>query len=153
MKKNEKEINSPEYLTAGEYAALPPNEREGWVALDPRAERVPLAAKVIWGVLGACVLIYVVAIFSEPFANFFTKYIGHVFRMLLAKLTGILPFSLAELLIISLIPLAVLYILQKAALHLEKHTCRSCPAAIGACGSALSICGLPRHVLPHDHVG
>lgn len=99
-----------EYITAREYAELSAEERKAWVALNPRDEKIPLAAKIAFCILGVCAIIYVVAIFSEPFANFFTKYVGSFFRMLLAKITGIIPFSLAELLIISLIPIAVIFI-------------------------------------------
>ena len=56
-------------------------------------------------------ILYLISIFSISFSNFLNKYICSIFRFLLAKITGFIPFSLAELLIILLIPIATIAII------------------------------------------
>lgn len=68
--------------------------------------RLPRAVKIIYAVTAACVPLYMAFLFSESFSDFFNRHISSVFRALLAYITNLIPFSLAEFAII-LIPLWV----------------------------------------------
>ena len=59
--------------------------------------RMPYAFYIL-GVV--CVLLFVAYTVSEPFSDFFNRYVSSVPRAILAYLTGWIPFSLAEFLII-----------------------------------------------------
>lgn len=59
------------------------------------------AVSVVLPILAlVCCIIYVIAMLSVDFANFFNRYISSIFRAILAYITNILPISLAELAII-----------------------------------------------------
>ena len=60
---------------------------------------------------GCAVLIYVLARFSTPFAEFWARYPSQGLRFIFAKLTTWIPFSLAEALILSLPVLAAAYVI------------------------------------------
>ena len=60
------------------------------------------------------VLLFAAYIISEPFADFFNRYISSVMRALLAYLTRPIPFSLAEMLIILLPVIAVALIIYSS---------------------------------------
>ena len=68
--------------------------------------RLPTAVKVIYIISAACALLYVLFLCSSGFSDFFNRYISSIFRAVLAKLTGWIPFSLAEFLLL-LIPVWV----------------------------------------------
>ena len=105
--KKEKVNNTPleedEIIGAEEYAALPTEEQNKWMKLDPKYERIPLWSKIALGILPLSAIIYLVICLSPVFADFFNKNISGIFRFLLAQITNIFPFSLAESAII-LIP-------------------------------------------------
>ena len=63
---------------------------------------IPIPALFLVGIALICALIHVIAGISPAFADFFTAKIAPVFRLILAKLTGWLPISLAEIAIICL---------------------------------------------------
>lgn len=71
--------------------------------------RLPLAVKIIYIIAAACIPLYVAFLFSTEFSDFFNRYISSVFRAFTAKLTGWIPFSLAELMIL-LIPVWIFVI-------------------------------------------
>lgn len=71
--------------------------------------RLPLAVKIIYLIAAACVPLYVAFLCSEEFSDFFNRYISSIFRAFTAKLTGWIPFSLAEFFIL-LIPVWVFLI-------------------------------------------
>lgn len=102
---------TPDYITAKEFCELPPDEQKNWQGVPARYERVPLFSKIAFVIAGICLIFYVIAIISPDFADFFNFYIGGAFRFIAAKLTNIFPFSLAEFFLISVIPLAVCYII------------------------------------------
>ena len=105
--KKEKVNNTPleedEIIGAEEYAALPTEEQNKWMKLDPKYERIPLWSKIALGILPLSAIIYLVICLSPVFADFFNKNVSGIFRFLLAQITNIFPFSLAESAII-LIP-------------------------------------------------
>lgn len=63
-------------------------------------ERVPLWCIIVLALCAVCAVIYLVTLISVPFADFFNTHIASFFRFILATITNILPFSLAELTII-----------------------------------------------------
>lgn len=63
--------------------------------------KLPRFAIVFFCIAAVCLILYLIGIFYTPFADFFNRYVSSFFRGLLASLTNILPFSLAEILIIS----------------------------------------------------
>ncbi|MBO5870186.1 MAG: DUF3810 domain-containing protein [Clostridia bacterium] len=56
-------------------------------------------------------IVYIISRFVPAFAEFWTKYPAQAIRFVLAKLTGWIPFSLAECLLLSLPIIAVFYII------------------------------------------
>ncbi len=68
--------------------------------------------KPAWGfflLAGVCLLLQVGFLLSKDFADFYNRYPGAFFRMVLAKLTGWFPFSLAETLLM-LLPVVVIFL-------------------------------------------
>ena len=57
---------------------------------------LPLWSKIFYALLAVALILCAVYVISEPFADFFNENISSVIRLVLAKLTGFLPFSLAE---------------------------------------------------------
>ena len=64
--------------------------------------KIPLYAYITVGVALFCALIHLVSVFVSPFADFFNTTVAAFFRLILAKLTGWIPISLAEIMIILL---------------------------------------------------
>ncbi len=60
--------------------------------------------------LGLSAIIYVVSRLCTPFAEWWTRYLSQYMRAGLAFITNIIPFSIAEMIIILLIPAVVLYL-------------------------------------------
>ena len=80
---------------------------------DTPKRRLPLFSKIAFICAGASVLLFFGFILSERFADFFNRYVSSVFRALLANITDILPFSLAEWILIML-PVALVFVLMYA---------------------------------------
>ena len=62
--------------------------------------------KIIYAIATLCALLYVAFLFSPALCDFFNRYISPIIRITLAKLTGWIPFSLTEFLLL-LSPLIV----------------------------------------------
>ena len=71
--------------------------------------RLPVCVKIIYLIAALCIPIYVAFLCSERFSDIFNRYISSFFRALMAKLTGWIPFSLAEFALL-LIPIWVVLI-------------------------------------------
>ena len=67
-----------------------------------RFERLPRAAIGIYLFLALSLVIYLIGILSPAFADFFNRYISSCVRAVTATLTGWIPFSLAETLLLFL---------------------------------------------------
>ncbi len=63
-------------------------------------EYIPTGALVLFFVALATLAVHIISEFSKPFSDFFNRYVGSLVRGTLATITSILPFSLAETLII-----------------------------------------------------
>ncbi len=103
-----------------EYMALTDEEKRLWAPIPPKYEKISKIAIIGYIIAAASALIYLLAMIFPAFANFYTRYIGLAFRFILAKLSGILPFSLAECALI-LMPLILILI----AVYVAKNRCRS----------------------------
>ncbi len=68
--------------------------------------RLPLFCKIIYAISALCVILYIAFMLSPPFSDFFNANISPIIRIALAKLTGWIPFSLTELLLL-LLPLII----------------------------------------------
>ena len=76
---------------------------------NAKKTKFPKAVIIIYAVTAFCALLYLVFMLSEPFSDFFNRYISSFFRAILAHLTSWIPFSLAEFMLI-LIPVWVFLI-------------------------------------------
>ena len=112
--KKEKE-NINDFPKGEELAAKGAEEQK-----EPNPIRLGWGWKSIYILAGVSLLIYITAIFSPAFADFFNRYPAAAFRALLAYITFILPFSLAETVLILLIPAAVFIIIYAC-----RHYCDS----------------------------
>ena len=75
--------------------------------------KVPKFAYVLFGISILSAVLYVIAINSTAFADFFNRYISSLLRGILALITNILPLSFAELLII-FSPIILFFIIRFA---------------------------------------
>lgn len=55
--------------------------------------------------------VYTVCIFSSAFAEWWARYPSHYFRACLAYLTNLIPFSVAEMMLLLILPLLAVYVL------------------------------------------
>ena len=69
-----------------------------------------LPSMIAYLIFFAAVIIHIMFCLSVPFADFFNRYISSVIRMILAKLTGWFPYSIAELILLS-VPLLLVLLL------------------------------------------
>ncbi len=70
--------------------------------MNKKIKLFPLPLIIIYSLSALCAVIYFIFSLSPEFSDFVMTYIGTPIRFVLAKLTNILPFSLAECLLISL---------------------------------------------------
>ena len=84
------------------------------------SEYVPIASGIIF-ILGAvCAGLYIAFIKLPAFADFFNENISSIFRFILAKLTYIFPFSVAEAVIFAS-PVIVFFILRAVFSYMDRH--------------------------------
>ena len=102
-----------------------------------RVHKLPRFAIVFYAITALCAVLYVAFFFSKSFSDFFNRYISSVIRAALAHLTGWIPFSLAEYLII-LLPL-ILVVLASFGMRRYADTWRG---VFVFCGAVLSVAGL-----------
>ena len=99
--------------------------------------RLPLAVKIIYMVAAVCIPLYAAFLLSTEFSDFFNRYISSFFRAVLAKLTGWIPFSLAEFALI-LIPLWV-FLITRLIMRRYGETLKEMLSAIVCIFSVLAI--------------
>ncbi|MBQ0101443.1 MAG: DUF3810 domain-containing protein [Firmicutes bacterium] len=80
----------------------------------------PKVCYAFFALLGLGIIIQVICIISTPFADFWNRYPAAFFRMILAKLTGWFPFSLAECTILTL-PIEIVVIVVCAIVLFKKN--------------------------------
>lgn len=79
-------------------------------------KRLPLICKILYGIAAFCAVLYVLFVIFPDFSDFFNRYISPIVRAFLSYLTGWIPFSVAELLLIC-IPLLVVAIVSYGVKH------------------------------------
>lgn len=73
-----------------------------------------LPFKVLCGIFGCSLLVYIISRFVPNFAEFWTRYPAQGIRFVMANLTGWIPFSLAEALLISIPAIAIGYLVASS---------------------------------------
>ncbi len=81
---------------------------------EPARLKLPLCSVVFFIIFGVSAAILGVCFLSRDFADFFCRRVASGPRALLAWITAVLPFSLVELIIILIIPIAVTVIVRCA---------------------------------------
>ena len=78
-----------------------------------KTPKLPKFAIVFFSIAAVSLILYITGIFYTPFADFFNRYVSSLFRGLLAYITNVLPFSLAEMILI-LSPVVVVFLITFA---------------------------------------
>lgn len=107
-------------IDAKEYMTLTDEEKQLWSPIPPKYEKISKSAVICYVIAAVCGIFYLISILSSKFANFFNRYVAGAIRFVLAKITGILPFSIAECILI-LSPL----ILVAVVTYVAKKRCQS----------------------------
>lgn len=110
----------PQVISVYEYANLPPDKRTSYDPIKSKYERIPILTKILFYTAAVGIVVYLISLFSVSFSDFFNHHISHYLRMIFAKITGILPFSIAEALII-LLPIIIFIIVW----HIWKFRCHT----------------------------
>lgn len=79
------------------------------VVISRFIKKIPLYTKVCFIVFFASLAVHIVSFISPAFSDFFTRYIASLFRTVLATLTGWIPFSIAETVLLLIPVLLVIY--------------------------------------------
>lgn len=135
--KRQKKEDERYTISSAEYAALDGEERALWAPVKPKYEKIPILCFVAFGIAALCAIIYLIAFISPSFADFFNINIGSYIRAFIATITGILPFSLAELIII-LMP----FIAFTLVWYLSKFRCETSKSALVAVVCILAVASL-----------
>ncbi len=85
-------------------------------------KNIPISTLVIFCLGVLCGILKLAAVLSTPFADFYNRHIASVFRAGLAHLTSLLPFSLAETVVLCAIPLAILFLVWCIVVAAKKNT-------------------------------
>ncbi len=72
-----------------------------------KIKKLGIGFAILWALAAISLVIYVISIFSTPFADFFTRYPAAFVRAALSYITYLLPISFAEIMLILLIPSAI----------------------------------------------
>ena len=121
-------------ISAKAYAALPPDEQARYRAVNAKYERLPLICWILYGLAAVCVILYIVMMYSVPFADWFNGTISAVLRTVFAALTSWIPFSVGEL-VIWMLPLLLFLVLR----HAIRRRCDTWRSAMVYVGILLSV--------------
>lgn len=124
-------------ITPVEYGTLDQEQRQEWAPIPPKYEKISPLCFIAGGIFLLCIAIYILGTFNAAFADFFNQRISTVFRFILAKITNLIPFSVAELLIL-MIPIILFLSIR----YLLKHRCITAKASYVACLGILSIASM-----------
>ena len=109
-----------EILNPKEYLCLPDEEKKLYEPVDSRLEKIPKITIVFLCIAALSLVIYLISMISPVFSDFFNFKVSHIFRIIFAKISGILPFSVAEAIII-LLPTIVIAMV----IYICKHRCKT----------------------------
>ncbi len=98
---------------------------------------LPLFSKIFYIVAAVSALLFAAYIISEPFADFFNRHVSSALRALLAYITNVIPFSLAEF---GTIMIPVIFVVL--ILHASKKYCDSWRSVGIYCTCVLSVLSL-----------
>ena len=98
--------NNIQISTQEEIEAQKPTEP---VAPEERKLKLPLVCKIIYALAALCAILYICFICFPEFSDIFNRYVSPFVRGFLATLTGWIPFSLAEFLLL-MVPFIVIAI-------------------------------------------
>lgn len=101
------------------------------------AKSLPLFSKIAYISAAVCALLFIIFIVSETFSDFFNRHIASVLRAALAYITGWIPFSLSEMLVI-LIPVITVF----TVIFAMRHYADSWHDVFVFCGILLSIAAI-----------
>jgi len=124
-------------INAKAYAALPQKTRTLYRPVDPKYHRLPRICFVFYGLALLSLIVYVSAILSPDFADFFNQYISVIGRSFLNLLTSWIPFSLGEA-CIWLLPVALVMTL----IYAVRYYCDTWKSALVFLGILLSVVAL-----------
>ncbi len=82
--------------------------------IEKKRKKLPLASMIIFCITALTVVLHIISAFSETFSDFFNLNVSSAVRFITAKITNLLPFSLAEALIL-LIPVIAFILIRYAA--------------------------------------
>ena len=82
----------------------------------PERKKLPLFCKIIYAIGALCVPLYACFVIFPDFADLFNKNISPIIRITLAKLTGWIPFSLTEFILL-LLPFIIAFIVYLGVKH------------------------------------
>ncbi len=85
-------------------------------------KNIPIGALVMIILALVCAAIKIAAVMSEPFADFFNRNVSSVFRAVFAHITSLIPFSIAETIVLCAIPFAVIFIVYCSRVSAKKGT-------------------------------
>lgn len=77
---------------------------------------------ILFGTAALCIPIKIASALSVSFADFFNRYVSGIFRALFAHVASILPFSIAETLVLIAIPASVIFLLYSFKVSAKKGT-------------------------------
>ena len=83
---------------------------------------IPLSAAIMLILAFISAIIKIAAVISTPFAEFFNRYVSSVFRAVFAHITSLFPFSVAETLILCMIPVAVIFFIYSVKVSANNNT-------------------------------
>ena len=109
--KEQQNVGAP--ISRADYMALPSHERANYRPVNPRYERLPVACIVIYAISAMCLILYILQRSIPAFADFFNRYISSVFRAIFSFVTGWIPFSVSECVLI-LLPLILFWTIRYA---------------------------------------
>ncbi len=125
-----KRKSSPEeqdlcHPSPNDFAAAEQQESEKWIPKRSKYEKIPIICYVALGFAAVCAVIYLIACFNQSFSDFINATLGAGMRFLLAQISNITRFSIAELIIL-LIPL----IFAASIWYLLKFRCATMRASL-----------------------
>ncbi len=130
-------VDTERIINTEEYDSLSPDEKTRWAKIPQKYEKIPLWSKISLGLLVLSVVAYIIICLSTPFADFFNKYVSGALRFILAQITSIIPFSIAEALIL-LIPVILFLIIR----YVWKYRCNTRRSTIVTVVCILSVASL-----------
>ena len=136
-KKITSSIDTEKIINTQEYDSLPQGEKSQWVKIPQKYEKLPLWSKISIGLLALSIIIYIIICTSTQFADFFNRYVSGTIRFVLAQITSIVPFSIAEALIL-LIPVILFLIIG----YVWKYRCNTRRSTVVTVVCILSVASL-----------